>query len=254
MTTTFVTALFKIYDAECVNGKTLEKRLEYFNHIAECNVPIYLCIDEETAKTIRSLFDRFPNIYWKIIPSFKDTWTYGICEEFRDKLPCERNITKDTFEYIALMNAKTEFINLAIIDDFFHTKQFAWIDFNVFHIIKNIEATSANIAHIAQNSLAADGVLFPGCWGAGTCANSLWNRINWRFCGGFFIGTAAGLLNLHRLIEAGLSETLRRNGGLTWEVNLWSELENTGAWRPGWYKSDHNDSLLKIPDTFFTFG
>lgn len=254
MTTTFVTALFKIYDATCINGKTLEKRLEWFNHIAKCNIPIYLCIDEESATTIRPSFDGFTNIYWKIMPSFKETWTFRKCEEFREKLPCERNVEKDTFEYLALMNAKTEFINLAISDDIFHTKQFAWIDFNVFHIIKNIEATSANIVHISQNLLANDCVIFPGCWDAGTCARSLWTRINWRFCGGFFIGTMDSLRNMHTLIEAGLSEILRRHGGLTWEVNLWSELENTTSWRPRWYKADHNDSILQIPNAFFTFG
>ena len=37
--------------------------------------------------------------------------------------------------------------------------------------------------------------------------------------------------------------------GLTWEVNLWSYLENTEAFAfaPTWYKADHDASILAVP-------
>jgi hypothetical protein len=253
-TTTFVTVLFKIYDIPCVNGKTLEKRLEWFSHLVKTHIPIYLFVDEANEPTIRRLFGSYPNLFIKLVPDFKSTWTYGVFDAFRDNLPSERTAQKDTFEYLTLMNTKTELVKKAALEDVFHTKQYAWVDFNIFHVIKNIEEASFNFRKLAYRTLApGKNIVIPGCWNAGMVQEKLWASINWRFCGTFHMGTREGVLAMQEHIESNLLPMLTRRGGITWEVNLWSEMENTTDWRPCWYKADHNDSLIKIPDSFFSF-
>jgi len=40
--------------------------------------------------------------------------------------------------------------------------------------------------------------------------------------------------------------------GCTWEVNYWAVIERAEPTFPiGWYKADHNDSILEIPDSLF---
>jgi hypothetical protein len=66
----------------------------------------------------------------------------------------------------------------------------------------------------------------------------------WRFCGSFFIGDRASILDFARR-SAEVVPTLPH---LTWEVNVWAHLETLG-WTPTWYKADHNDSILNLPTT-----
>jgi hypothetical protein len=37
---------------------------------------------------------------------------------------------------------------------------------------------------------------------------------------------------------------------MVWETNVWSLLEEYYGWRPDWFKADHNDSIIHIPDIF----
>jgi hypothetical protein len=71
-------------------------------------------------------------------------------------------------------------------------------------------------------------------------------QVNWRFCGGFFVGSAARMLELHRLYRTNWRSIVQQRG-LTWEVNMLALFENSYGWIPTWFQADHNDSMLRLP-------
>jgi hypothetical protein len=37
---------------------------------------------------------------------------------------------------------------------------------------------------------------------------------------------------------------------MVWEVNVWSAMVYDINWKPSWYKDDHNDSIIAIPEQY----
>jgi len=35
---------------------------------------------------------------------------------------------------------------------------------------------------------------------------------------------------------------------MLWEVNVWAILEYEYGWNPTWYRANHDDSIVRIPD------
>jgi IMP cyclohydrolase len=125
---TFVTAYMNIYTTPFQN-KDAEWRFRHFRKIAETGIQLSVICSPDCSQAIETFALEFPNI--KIIKYMNlcDTWTHSVCSEVENKigeplqLPNSRNIEKDTREYILLMNAKTEFLKIAIEEQCleFHT-------------------------------------------------------------------------------------------------------------------------------------
>ena len=77
--------------------------------------------------------------------------------------------------------------------------------------------------------------------------------ICWKFCGGFFLLPAERAEEWHVACREKLLEFLRRRW-LTWEVNLWVAVVESGAVRGvRWFAADHNDSMLRLPEDIVAF-
>jgi hypothetical protein len=178
------------------------------------------------------------------------------------KLPAIRNISKDTTEYLVLMNSKFFFMQSAVEymqQHFHHTtdkpqSKFAWIDIGIFHIIPfNMKTVISNALISADDYISGGGyggaqsppVLFPGCWDKSTALEpDFINKINWRFCGGFFIIQRDNINHYSDVIYQYIAELLRTQKQLTWEVNIWAAIEYVGLLDFGWYKADHNEQII----------
>ena len=66
--------------------------------------------------------------------------------------------------------------------------------------------------------------------------------INWRFLGGFFI---IDKNNINKLVNE-TTLLLKNINMLTWEVNIWAILEYNNCFNFGWYKADHNNSIINF--------
>jgi len=252
-TTTFVTAFFKIYDGPPLIERTMEWRLQNFEKLANTNIPLLIYTCEEYLILLAPYLEKYPNLRIGKIMEFTESETWKsiltIEETTELSLPEKRCLTKDTKEYIALMNAKTEFMKYAIEENPWNSTHFAWIDFNIFHIFKtNVRYPTEFLRSMAKRELQQeDFLVVPGCWDYNwTNEWSIPNEVCWRFCGGFFLGTANAMLNFHRVYETHLSEFLRTFRVLTWEVNFWSWLELNKYFSPMWYHADHNASILEF--------
>jgi hypothetical protein len=146
------------------------------------------------------------------------------------------------------MNAKIEFVKIAIDMNPFESDHFAWIDFSICHVLKNTESSLKYLHMVSQSALKTPLLLFPGCWTKGMGAENIHDKVNWRFCGGFFIGDKESLKEFYSLYRESFPRYLNETKKLVWEVNVWHKLEFDG-WKCTWFQADHNDSIIRIPSS-----
>ena len=232
---TFVTCFVDVYcDAE-PRGMTPDWRMAHFVRVAETGVRIVAYGDESTLPMLRGL--KRDNV-WVLQLDYKSTPTYGACKRSGLALPATRHATKDTAEYMALMNAKIEFVQNAIELNPWGSRAFAWFDFSMAYLFKSSD-TLGRLGRLAVYD--ATFLAFPGCWDKG---GELFDSVNWRFCGTFFVGDVASLSRFHETYRRHLPRFLELHGKLVWEVNFWAWLEESGLLEVIWYAADHNDMLI----------
>jgi glycosyltransferase involved in cell wall biosynthesis len=179
--------------------------------------------------------DRAPKLSnVRVIPTtLEQLWAFRWADGREIDLPAAREPTKDTRDFLLLQNAKLDMLSLAVcLDDSSH---FAWIDFGVMKIVRDPVRFWRKLRTLRP---AASCIMAPGCWDPRPDHDN--DHVNWRFCGGFLLADRASILPLAERARAFLEETESR---LTWEVNVWAELENRGQ-HFDWYKADHDDTIL----------
>jgi len=147
------------------------------------------------------------NIYTKLISiNFEDMEIY---KYYKKVLASNTNIlspnpNKDTALYNIIQIAKTEFIKKAIELESASKSEseneseeqsniFDWIDFGIYKLFSSyseFQYLISNISkYITMDTIKHDMVKIPGCWKLNSYdINNDFTRVNWYFCGGFFIG------------------------------------------------------------------
>jgi len=250
MSVTLVTAMLKIYDIEYSdkwNCKCLEERLNHFVGLVETGLPLVIYVSEVYKGAVEERCRGYDQVRL-VVTELVDTWTYKEVAKWKEVIPVHRNVGKDTFEFLTLMSAKAEFMARAVDSNPFGSDTFAWVDFNIFHVLFNGFTSQEVLKGLRSARLKPEhSFVVPGCWDKGRGLDR--NSIHWRFCGGFFLATAAGVKEFFALHEKHLGSAF---GGLTWEVNFWAWLEKEAGWRPSWFRADHDSTLIEIPEAFFT--
>ena len=276
---TYVTVFMDVYKDKPWNDRNILWRFEKFAEIAETGIQLCIYSDKTGIDLLEQYVEILPNIKFMDITDITNTWIYKIYnqyEGFKDEftykngyedgklgigLPKNRNIGKDTKEYILLMNAKLEYIKDTMDKNPFKSTHFAWIDFNISHVFKDTYK-SKELLKIYSNAHLSDKFLcMPGCSdkildsSQENVKNNLVDQINWRFCGGFFIGDMESLNEFYNLYRTHYPYFLYKNRILVWEVNFWAWLESViSTWHPNWFKADHNDSIIEIPTEYYALS
>ena len=226
MTITFITALLDLNE-DRPDDKSLEKRIKFFNQLQESGIYFHLFLSPIYKDKIT-----LKNGIIEYI-SLEELDTYKISPI---GIPENRQISHDTRNFMILMNAKTELVYKAIKHN--NTSHYAWIDFNISHIFKQPgiykHFLSSTFKFFKYNNVSS------GCLNKNL--NFGFDRVNWRFCGGFFLGDKDSIIEFYKLHKI----VFQSMPILSWEVNVWAYMENF-EWNPNWYLADHNDSIIKIP-------
>ena len=240
MPVTFVTSFFNIYEADYDAKKTIPWRVERFEEMARTGINICIYTSPDYAKYID--LDKFPNVI------LYSTDALFIAEQSVDcSLPSVRNETKDTAGYLTVINSKTQFMADTVQKNPFGTTHFAWVDFNLSHVLFNGEPSLRYLKDLGQRTFKPKMFAIPGCW------DHKYNNIHighvtecifWRFCGGFFIGDAESILHFDELYKAKYPEFITAHRKLVWEVNFWAWLEVNSDWAPEWYAAGHDDTII----------
>lgn len=251
----FVTAFLDLEEDRSQN-KSVDVCFNHFNSLARTGAKIQLFL----SFSYKEAYDRICKHHTNVLVEYVELSqlnTFRQIVDLNPRLPSSRTEYKDTRAFLTLMNAKAELMYRAMgvepgqcASSHRHgwtARHFAWIDFSIFHVIRDIEGTIDYLAALSKAEFPENGcMLVPGCWEAGRNAGTLFNAINWRFCGGFFLASVDAIVELNALYDKHFRRTVAERG-LTWEVNFWSVLENEYGWRPQWYKADHDDSIVRVP-------
>jgi hypothetical protein len=225
--------------------RTISKSLDLFEPLEKSSINMICFISKNFKQKIDqdSRYLKSSNIKYVEI-ELDELETYKLVKSYEKiSLPYERNIVKDTANFLILMNSKTEFIKKAM--DIVDADYYAWLDFNICHVFKNINESITYLENIEKTEIKEKLLSFPGCWPKGTNLYSIYDRINWRFCGGFFIADKKSVIELHSIVCKYIEQSLK-NGKITWETNLWALAEIYSDLKIDWYLADHNDSIIKF--------
>jgi len=256
--TTFVTAFMNIYPKDDpYAGKDIRWRFDRFFKLVETGIQICVYVDESGVELLQQCVELFPDtVRIMRVMNIYDTRIHKLCEQYDTiNLPKLRNKPKDTYEYMVLMNSKIEFMYDTIQQNPWNSTHFAWIDFNIAHVFKNIPETQEYLKLIGNSRFTREFLLIPGCWYSLPSDSSdeaiqklVLDAIHWRFCGGFFIGDRQSIIRFYDLYQEYFPDFLFQYRQLTWEVNFWAWLEwQVTDWNPTWFLADHDDSIVRIP-------
>jgi len=238
MSLTYVTAFLKLYDRDS------QERLEHVKALLKINAPFVVFVSQCYIDQLYAL--RSTNILYYVL-ELTDTQTYQLLSPFKSKLPSSRNTQKDTFEFLTLMSAKAELVNRVTASNPFQTEQFAWIDAAIFHVLQNPHVAQQQLERLCAATLKPDqSIIIPGCWDSKGSPGK--DSIHWRFIGGLLLGRATSWSNFWQHHKKYLPIAF---DGCAWEVNYWAYIEAKEG-GISWFKADHNDSILNIPDSMFS--
>ena len=253
MAVVFVTAFLDLGEDRSQN-KSVDICFNHFNSLARTGAQIQLFL----SPCYQEAYDRICKHHSNVLVEYVELpqlMTFREIADLEVHLPSSRTAYKDTRAFLTMMNAKAELMHRAISFEpgqrthrhGWTAQHFAWIDFSLFHVIGDTEATIDYLAKRSKTEFPSNNcMLIPGCWAPGAHAGTLFDTINWRFCGGFFLASVDAILELNTLYRKHFRNIVVERG-LTWEVNLWSLFEDEYGWKPQWYKADHNDSIVRVP-------
>jgi hypothetical protein len=244
----FVTAFIDIYLGG-IGNKTIYWRFQHFKDIVETGIKICVYTTEKEYNLLKDFIIKYDNV--KIIKiSLNDLQPYNDCKNIKYSLPEYRNKTKDTLEYLSLMQSKIVFLHHATMENYWNTTHFAWIDFSISYIFKNKKQTLQKLIHISNITFNKNNIIvIPGCNNKLNANDTqlIKNNIYWRFCGGFLLGERNSIIKMHDFYKKYFLFFLEQTKKVVWEVNFWAWLEANTEWSPIWYAANHDDSIFNIP-------
>jgi len=243
MSVIFTTCFFDI-GTDFTKDKSPDVCFTHFNSLVRSGIRIHLYL----SPCFREIYERICGNPSTVTVEYieKDTLkTFTEVEHITPVLPSIRTEHHDRGPFLTMINAKAELVYMAM-QLYPMVQYFAWIDFSIFHVVRHPEETTASLKMFTQLRLK-DGIHIPGCW---TSQEVPFDRVNWRFCGGFFIGNRSSIEKLHTLYRTHFRD-LVESRGLSWEVNVWAYFEQHCGLPVKWYQADHNDSILRMPSNQF---
>ncbi len=229
---TFVSALYRIHDDEFDNVTLMNNN---YSHLLNSPLNVIVFVDDY----YYHLLDIYkPKLILKNLDEIK---IYQHIITNNVSLPANRNTTKDTLKYIALMNSKIEFLNLAL--PHVTTPYMGWIDAGIGKIFKQPKSTFDLLSHYRVNS---NQIIIPSCYRYSLNFNQLKDQIWWVFCGGFFVLPLTLTDHFYQLSLNKVKFCVSQ-GVIFWEVNVWVLIDNDHPNLFYKYQGDHNESIIHIP-------
>jgi len=153
------------------------------------------------------------------------------------------NPSKDTPGYMITQCHKTEWVKMAIASNPYNTSDFIWIDFGIFHMIRNDMMFAQNLKKMTQKKY--DRVRIASCIDPnGNCHSDIYHQISWFFAGSVFGGPAAKLVEFAGKMKKICLELIDTKSHLMWEINIWYLLHKRQPDMFDSYKADHNITIL----------
>jgi len=148
MPTTIVTAFMtKINN---IDFRSHDKYIDYGNKLLSLNLPIVMFIEQYMYDLhYKENLSKYPSCRFVIFERYEN-YLYEYLSQVTKYEVKTNNPSKDTIGYMFVQCHKTEWLRKAIELNPFHTENFVWIDFGIYHMIKNDEILKESVAELAM--------------------------------------------------------------------------------------------------------
>ena len=239
MTVTFVTAFLNMNE-ERPSCRKLDTYVSLFQHILDSNINIHLYLSPDYYDMFKDRFSSDKVVVESI--RLEDFRAYKELSTMNVQLPAVRNGDKDTYNFLTFINSKTELMKKSVHNNVFNSTHFAWIDFGIFHIIKDIENTKQIIHKLSTTKLKESFLAVTGIYPLRRFVD--FSNIDWRYCGGFFVGDIQSIIHFDNLYKDYFLRITKQYGILTWEANMWLFFEQFLNWTPIVYLAQSHDDTM----------
>lgn len=154
------------------------------------------------------------------------------------------NPKKDTTGYMFIQCHKTEWIRQAIEINPFNTTNFMWIDFGIYHMIKDELEFAISISDATRKKY--NNVRIASCVNPKmSFEKDIYKDVAWFFAGSVFGGDSNSLIKFADNMKKKCIEIINTKNHLMWEVNIWWLLYNEDSSYFSPYGTDHNVCILE---------
>jgi len=246
MTTTFVSALLTN-----INGyRSIEKYVEYGKKLIA--LPINKVIFMEHAVHEEHFSDENRENTTFIFIEKKDLYLYQYADQITNFSPNTDNPEKDTLEYMFVQCNKTEWIREAIDRNPYGPSEpsshFVWIDFGIWHVIRDDQVFADSCIKIAKESskgTVGSSNIRIACGNSQSDFTNLHKTISWFFLGGIFGGDRDSLLKFANSVKNKCIEIIKEHKTIMWEINVWQMVYADDPSLFLCYGANHDASILQ---------
>lgn len=237
MNTTIVSAFM----TQVNKHRNTDLYIEYGTHLLRIHVPKVIFIEKEVYDIYFSL-SSFPLTEF-ILFEKKENYLYdhtSVIESFKVNTD---NANKDTLDYMCIQCHKTEWVKKAIEQNLFGTDQFIWMDFGIYHMIKDEALFQKYVMQMTMQTYTK--IRIPSCWNPDISRHTdIYNNIAWFFAGSLFGGDQESLLVFADKMREKCVELIEQKKHLMWEINVWYLIYQKIPSLFSYYECGHNTSIL----------
>ena len=232
----FVTGVNKKKDMD------ISHYIEYGKKLLRLSIPKIIFVESSVYET--HLTDETYPLTEFVIISKNDIYLYTYISNITDFNINSKNPDKDTIDYLFVQCNKTEWVRQAIHRNSFKTEQFTWIDFGIYHIVKDDRLFQNAIMKIAKTRV--NKVSVGSCWNLRLpFVRDIYKDVAWFFAGGIFGGEPLYLIEFADLVQQKCIEYILQTRSFIWETNIWYLVykEHLDVFSP--FLAEHDVSLLQ---------
>ena len=239
--TTIVTAfLTKINNIAFRNYETY---IDYGKKILRVDAPCVCFLEKEIYEKyfVNELKD-FPQTYFFMFDKMQN-YLYGYIDQVTQYHLHSDNPTKDTIDYMFLQCHKTEFLRQVMDINPFQTTNFTWIDFGIFHMIRDDDSLQKGIQHVSQK--VYDKLRIASCVNPNDpCPTDIYRHVVWFFAGSIIGGHKDVLLEYANIMKQKCISIIEERHHIMWEINIWYLLYQDHKHLFDAYFANHDLSIL----------
>jgi len=215
---TIVTAF--ISGVNKASDRPMDIYIEFGRKLLAIPVPIVCFIEADVyAAHFEKCLNQFPHTTF-IITKKSDLYLYNYRDAITQFSLNTPNTDKNTIEYLFVQCNKTEWVREAIDRNIYKTEQYIWVDFGIYHMIR--DEAKMHEAILAMALKEYDDLRIASCKYKGyTVPYDVYHTITWTFAGSVFGGGTDSLLRFAYLTKSEILKTIREKKSLMWEINIW---------------------------------
>lgn len=215
-----------------------------FQKLINTNFEIILFLDSKLEDKVEEL-KQYKNLK-VILLNWSDLYLIktGLTQEQIDSLQIPSKNPKDNVNYLLLMNSKSYIMKLALEHCSHDT--LIWLDFAGLKLTTDLEHFKSNFSKLKKYNK----ILIPGGFKSRKLltGDELFLQVCWRFLGTLAIFPRNLVEEFDNQQNIELKKLLDM-GRITWEVNIWANIEYNNPEMIQYFRADHNKSMFGLYDT-----